>query len=351
MRPDIDEAFHALYGGGGRDLTAEGYLKALGNLRKADPAAARRAERLLAPLLRERLFRRRSRAWHDTSEGTRVRLKLLPGNPHVQADVQTIRGVLGIPDGHIKATENDDVWEKVAEWVKPEAVRWVVEGNVAGWWIQLHRMATMGHVFEAEEQELLSPELFQSATASAVVDLTADQAPEWLRQAPLGPPPYHQQAVPLDRAAGRLVERHRLPWRAASPLAFYILTQDPDRVAGLEPFPVEVVYGDNIRGDPDVFTVSVKWIDEFMTKADWNNVWEHYIKPRQENLWERRGMKPQGRRTVNIERLQSALPLYRDMVQQCWTMKNVFEEAPVEWDQETIRRAISDLGKLLAPVS
>ncbi len=104
-------------------------------------------------------------------------------------------------------------------------------------------------------------------------------------------------------------------------------------------------------GSTSVFTVSVKWIDEFMTKSDWNNIWERYIRPRQENLWERRGMKPQGRRTVNIERLQSALPLYRDMVQQRWTMKNVFEEAPVEWDQEAIRRAISDLGKLLAPVS
>jgi hypothetical protein len=347
----MDDAFQALYGGGGRDLTAEGYLEALGNLRKADPAAARRAERLLAPLLKERLFRRRSREWYETSEGTRVRLKLLPGNPHVQADVQTIRGILGIPNGHIKATENDALWKHLAKRFKPQVVKRVVEGNLTGWWIQLHRKSAMGQVIEAEEQELLSSELFQSATASAVVDLTADQVPEWLRQPPLGPPPYHQQAVPLDRAAGRLVERHRLPWHAAAPLAFYILTQDPDRLTKLDPFSADVVYEDIGGGDPDAFMVSVRGIDEFMTRADWNNIWERYIRPRQENLWERRGMKPQGRRTVNIERLQSALPLYRDMVQQSWTMKNVFEEALVEWDQETIRRAISDLGKLLAPVS
>ena len=66
MKPSTEEAFQALYGRGGRDLTAEGYLEALGNLRKADPAGARRTERLLAPILKERLFQRRSRGWQQT---------------------------------------------------------------------------------------------------------------------------------------------------------------------------------------------------------------------------------------------------------------------------------------------
>ncbi len=82
MRPDIGKALEALYGDGIRDLTAEGYIEAIGHLRKADPAAARRVERLLAPMLKEKLFLRRSRAWHETSEGTRARVVLLPGNPH-----------------------------------------------------------------------------------------------------------------------------------------------------------------------------------------------------------------------------------------------------------------------------
>lgn len=41
--------------------------------------------------------------------------------------------------------------------------------------------------------------------------------------------------------------------------------------------------------------------------------------------------------------------MYHGRVQQGLTMKEVFKGAQVEWDQETIRRAMRDLQKLLHP--
>ena len=353
----VKKALRKLYGRGGRDLTSEGYQEALRQLRKADPAGADRVERVLAPHLKWRIFPRRQTEWHETSEGTRARLALLPGNPHVQADVHTIREVLGISPGHVHAVEDDPAWKLLSKVVKPQAVRRVVEGNLAGRWLHLHRKTAMGQMIEEEDEAGLSLELRASAVASAQVYLKASHVPAWLQRPPDGPQPYDKPSVPIDWAAGRLVERHRLPWHLVVPLLFCILTQDPDWLTGLEPLQVETGPGDSISGDPEAFTVSVKGIDEFITLEDWDRIWTHFVKPRQEYRWKQRGMKPQGRRTVNIARLKEALPLYREMVSKDLEVKDLLgkpgkdwgADMLIDWGQETKRRVVRDLDELLVP--
>jgi hypothetical protein len=79
-------------------------------------------------------------------------------------------------------------------------------------------------------------------------------------------------------------------------------------------------------------------------KADWDGVWSHYIKPRQDNILQQRGMRPQGRRTVDIEQLKKVLSLYRKIVLE---EEYILRDVPADWgerdqdrDQETIRLVI-----------
>ena len=98
--------------------------------------------------------------------------------------------------------------------------------------------------------------------------------------------------------------------------------------------------------------MSVREIDEFISKDDWDRVWTQYVRPRQEQLWKRHGMKPQGRKRVDVSRLKKALPLYRKMVEADLEIRDILAKPPTDPeppDQETLRRAIRDLQELLAP--
>ncbi|MFH1141642.1 MAG: hypothetical protein V1724_08310 [Chloroflexota bacterium] len=142
------------------------------------------------------------------------------------------------------------------------------------------------------------------------------------------------------------------PWHVAASLTLYILTQDPAWVTKLEMARVAINYEYDSSSDPGAFTVSVKGIDEFITQEDWDRLWTQYVRPRQESLLQQQGMKPQGRRTVEIGRLRKALPGYCKMVQRGLTMKDILglpSSVPEPPDQETIRRAIRDLKELLSP--
>ncbi len=352
----VEKAFQVLYGGGVRDLTAEGYNEAMRNLRKVDPSKARGVERMLSNVLSVRFFPRRGRRWYETSEGTRARLALLPSNPHVELDVREIREVLGIPQNQIHAVEDDPIWKDLISFVKPQAVRHVVEGNIAGWWLYLHRQAASGQLSNTEKDNytILSVPVRESAEKSARVSLQDTRAPDWLRLPPPTPELQQQPMAPLDLAASKLAVRHHLPLRVTTSLTFYILTLDPSWITDLPAVEVDVTYGESDT-DPAAFTVTVKGIDEFMTKADWDRVWNHYIRGRQDSIWQQRGMRPQGRRTVDVVRLKKALPLYRRIVLENVQEREIFRKVPVDWgerdlnlDQETIRRAIHDLKNLLS---
>jgi hypothetical protein len=340
------------------DLTLEGYQEALRNVRGSDPAAARRLERAIEPVLRKKgIFPRRRMPWYETSQGTRLRLALLSQNPHVEKDIEEARRYLGIPNNQVHSIKGDLLWREASKMVKPEAVRSVVEGNLAGDWLFLHRETAMGKTPKDDELTgLLSQPLNNSAVRSARVDLTSPQLPVWLRHPPNGPSPYQMPMSPIDWVTGRMIERHRLPWRIGSALTFYMLTQDPTWVEHLELLEVEVRYEESGVKDPGAFTMVVKGMDEYITESDWNHIWETYIPSRQNNLLRQRGMQPQGRRGFDKQRLIDMMDTYREMVKESHSFKHILDitaakvDADNMPDEGSFRRTIVDLKDLLAPL-
>jgi len=208
-----------------------------------------------------------------------------------------------------------------------------------------------------EEIEDLPCAMRLSARSSARVNLK-ESSVEWLSRAPSGRPPYDEHAAPVDWAAARLAERHHLPRKTIPSLVWYILTLDRHWVTGLELLEVEV-HRDQAADDPDAFVVLVKGIDEYITSKDWQRVWSNFVRPRQETLWGLRGGRPQGRRTVELKRLQEWIALYNRMVTENISVADlikgdkeaalVLDKPMLDRDQETMRRALNDLRKLLTP--
>ena len=347
----IEEALHALYGEGLRDLSPGGYGAALGELRKVNPNLASRAERVLEPYLAKHVFPRRRRQWHDTSEGMRARLELLPGNPHFDVDVKTVREALGIPKGQTQAFAEDSDATEVAVSPPAEVMRRGTDRHLAGIWMYLHKAAAQGDTPHIDLVDELRQDLRESAVASAQVRI--DLAPvDWLRETPRGPAPYDGFGAPLEWATGRLIERHRLPWKAAIPVMLHVLTLDPAWITELEPLHVDIIHSDpaSSSADPESFTVSLKGIDEYVTREDWERVWTDFVHPWQEHIWSKRGGTAKGRRR-DVRRLREFLPVYRDMVGLSLSKSDVVARAHGDSDQETIRRAMSDLQSLLRPTN
>jgi len=354
----VEQALKQLYGDGMRDLTSEGYQEALSKLRAVDLASARRVERALATFLKDRIFPLRKRDWVKTSQGLRARLALLPENPYVRQDVKIVRDMLGIPDNQIKPVPGDPLWKDVSRHTNPENVKRVTEEIMAARWHAVHIQEANSEKISQEEETagIISEPMFRSAVASAHVDLTHTRITAWLREAPSGPPPYDSSAVPLDWAVARMVERHRLPWSAVSPLTFYTLTENSEHVAKIAFLSVTTSYPYYRPHETDALTLSVEGIDEYITQDDWDNVWVRYIKPMQELQWNKRGMMPKGRRTVDILRLGKLLPLYVRKIKDKTGIKQLlenpgdeFDKRVFDMDQETIRRTIRELERLLRP--
>jgi hypothetical protein len=231
-----------------------------------------------------------------------------------------------------------------------------VDGNLAGEWLDIHRRVASGLTEEEQDSQWLSIELRKSAIISAGVDLQASEVPEWLRH-PLGEPEsYKGIDAPIDLSTGRLIERHNLPWHALTAITMDILTQDNSWVEGLEPLRIEIGQSHDTSTDPEAFNISVKNIDEFITRDDWDRVWTNYVKPRQDFLWEKRGMRPKGRRTRDILRLKEALPFYQKMVETNRDFKEIYHsleefkgQVTLDREMESLRKTIHDLERLLTP--
>ena len=350
----VEEALDTLYGDKPRDLTAEGYAEAIHDLRKQDPGAANRFERILDPLLTERIFPRRQRPWHETSYGVKVRLALLSGNPHVEADVREARRALQLPQQPVHATENDDLWKYFEPFVRPERLRQVVEASLAGAWPQAHREAARGGDVDWENLDILSPEMRKSATTSAAVDLGDKGAPKWLRWTYQRVDDSVDSPVPMEWVAKRLLERHQLPRRITGSMIKFVLTEDVSWISNLDPLSVGIRYGGDLQTNPADLTVSVFGVDEFLTKKDWDHVWNTYVVPQQEFLFAQRGMSPQGRKTKDTARLARILPLYRQMMTKGLSIKDALG-IPMDdlnlddIEPKTIQRTLNDLKALLSP--
>lgn len=355
-----EEALSSLYGAGGRNLTWDGYAPALAALRKRDPGLARRVERKLAPYL-EKAFPRRSVKWQDTSQGMMARVALLPDNPHLRQDLKTVRKVLSVPEDHIKIKKGDTLWRQFRSVNKLRSPRRIIESNVASSWWNLHVIEARTNQGRSEQIEL-PDELRASAMAAAHADLSDKDVPLWLRRKPVSGLDEPSDESPLDWCVARLIDRHRLPKATTGLLVFYVLTENVDWLGQGEPLPFSVsvslaVYQPYGTG---ALNILVQGLDEFATYEDWVNIWKSRIMPAQERSWKERGQKPSGNRGHDLKRLKEFMPVYNAMIESKTSIaKFIGKQFPSEkldrrygeYDQETMRRALSDIETLLTPIS
>jgi hypothetical protein len=348
------EVLRDLLGEGPLDITQENVSQALKQLKEEDPVRgelrARRIQRALDGLLKKKVFRRRKLKLEQTTAGTKARVALLPENPHLYSDVEEIRRALGIPDDHIHVKKTSHRSPPLGH-LDPSRLIRLEEGELASRWMWVHRQAHLGLPISMGDDGTLPEEMWESAKANCRVPLDRIDVPEWLRRPPAGPEPYSENGAPFDRAIGRLMERYGLPWHLSSPLSFYVLTRDLDRITDMEWMPVSVTYEESSAlRDPDAFSLHIFGLDEFVTKEDWDRVWNRYVRPRQELLWEERGSRPRTVRGFSLKVLRQFLPSYGRKVNLGFTIRQLHAETLMEKDQETIRRSMRILEKLLAPL-
>ncbi len=352
---NVGWALKTLYGDEAKlyDMTSIGYQRALKELRVRSPSLARRVERILDPVLqKEKLFPRRGLSWRESSEGRKVRLALLPRNPHLGGDVRTIRKVLGIPEGHVSFSKEDPLVLELEQTLGVEAATEVVQENVAVRWLIVHE--TLGRPLPLDPGELLPSDMRRSAESASRVRM-GSVGPGWLRRLPEPP------------GAARLTERYSLPWWVVQRLKFYVITQNPTYITGLEPYQVNVSFEGLPTKTPGVPRVSfgdpastasgmritIRGIDEFTSQQDWLGIWQRYIRPEQDRLWSLRATRPEGRRR-DVRRLEEGLSIYIRMLEEGLSVGELVSRSapfwvPEEVEPETLRRLIQDLASVLAP--
>ncbi len=99
-------------------------------------------------------------------------------------------------------------------------------------------------------------------------------------------------------------------------------------------------------------SILVKGIDEYTTKADWDQIWKQQIEPVREEFWEERGQRPRGQQAPSLKRLR--LPLYKSFlelgsIEQALEAFQLMDIDQEDMDHETARRVIKDLQDLLEP--
>ena len=119
--------------------------------------------------------------------------------------------------------------------------------------------------------------------------------------------------TPFHRVVSRLLERHRLPAHICGRVSTHVLTLRKEELQNLEPLAVTIAVGSSevVAAEPSgTFAVPVQGLDEFTNKEDWERIWKQHVRPRQNALWDRRGLKPSGRKTRDVETMRDALSLY-----------------------------------------
>ncbi len=352
---EAEAVLREVYGSPRWDLTSEGVAAAFARLWVENRPLAKRFARLLAGPLGDQVFpRRRLVPWSATSDGLRARLALLDQNPHVERDATAVRRALGIPDGLLRARSGDRVWGGPGTQIRPAPVfeAEATESSLVSQWLDLHRQAARG-----AEPTWPLPNLSEQgravAVASSMLVLGPGVDPEWLGT---GPNSEHPDA-PLPTAVARLLRRHRLPtagW-AQERLARYLLTSQGRWVHGWD-------FAVALTGDPgqpapiDIPGLGVAvFVDEFVTETDWQQIWKRWVEPRQALLLAQRGRTgSQGRRGIDLRRLEIAMPLYREVVlrgrsvpEALTKLERQGQRVPLE--QSAAYRVVRQLQALLDP--
>ena len=137
----------------------------------------------------------------------------------------------------------------------------------------------------------------------------------------------------------------------------HILTNYRNDLKGLEPEQVLAYkYAGEVRIDPPKHAISVlvQGIDEYTTKADWDQMWRERVTPALEEFREERGQSPHGQQAPKLERLKEGLSLYERFLE-LGSVDKVLEEfqnadlPQGNLEDETARRVIRDLQVLLDP--
>lgn len=240
----------------------------------------------LEPLL-QRMLPRRAKGIERSGYYRQLRIKLLPRNPYFLQDVTDLRRLFNIPTmqrARIDLTRfanRKAPWDKIDE-LDPE--------DTAGFWLEIHR-----HHFLGVPLGDWIPPLPQWLTDSShIMPVFGEKAQiSWLQKEPIIPGRFTRHfnlIVPLDRCVARLIERYQLPWLCKTNLQRYIMTGRVEYLQSIFPFDIEIDSVTTAIGE--AIAITVDGIDEFMTKRQWNEIFEKYIKPWQKYYWERRGEIP-----------------------------------------------------------
>jgi hypothetical protein len=189
------------------DITPRGFIDAMRKLRADNRALSERVQRAIGPAV-NRALPRRTRHWLEMSGGRKTRFGMLPINPYLAKDVETIRQILGIPDDHVTIQETDPEWRRLSEGAKPGFERNQVEGILVGAWLQVHQGSVVG--VPGSWPQL--PQRFRtSAISSASIDLNDSGTPSWIGRDSTQHKSESDSDVPVMIAAQRLAERYADP--------------------------------------------------------------------------------------------------------------------------------------------
>jgi len=135
------------------------------------------------------------------------------------------------------------------------------------------------------------------------------------------------------------------------------LTNSPGDPLDLEPEEV-LVFRDSrkvkVEQSDHTTSILVKGIDEYTTKADWDQIWKQHIEPVREEFWEERGQGHRGQQAPSLKRLRKGLPLFERFlklgsIEQALEAFQQVAMAQADLDIKTARRVIKDLQDLLGP--
>ena len=244
---------------------------------------SKEAQKGLEPLLQQALPRRRRGAEYS-SYYRALRVHLLPHNPHFLRDIADLRKLFQIPDGQIAKLDLTQFPDRKAPWDEFDETR---SEEAAGYWLEIHRH----HFLKLPLGDWIPPLPRWLIDSAHTVPVFGDHAQiGWLQKESTVPERYatcFDLRVPIDRCVTRLIERYQLPWLCGPNLQRFMLTQDSTLLHSI--FPVDIEIEGVTTSIGEAFAITVVGIDEFTTRKQWNDIFDKYVRPRQEYYLERRG--------------------------------------------------------------
>lgn len=266
------------------------------------------AKKALEPQLQKALPRRRQ-GIECSSYYRNLRVKLLPHNPYFKQDVVNLRKLFHIPEGQIANVDLTGFSTRPTPWDTWD----VLDSELATtYWFDIHQCHFLGLDMPDDLPPL--PQWFVDSTTTPIPG--KGSPPGWLSKQPNVPErhaKWFDLRVPLVRCVAVLIQDYQLPWLCGLNLQRFILNQNEAYLLSIPPFDITI---DPVTEPVESFTISVDFIDEYATKQQWDEIYDKYIRPRQDLYWERRGDLPHSKQ-IELEGLLEPwfIQLYTYMVE------------------------------------